>query len=108
MIATEDITEQDTEQMTCAICEVVRAELARTINEMAEQAEEIVGTAGVRLLIMLSHGAVYNTDELTADFEIVQFAAPLAVVRRRSDGVLGTVFFTNRPRFYYGFQPHVD
>ena len=33
------------------------------------------------------------------------FPAPLVVVRRRSDGVLGTLFFQHEPRFYFGFSP---
>ena len=39
------------------------------------------------------------------DFEVKGFAAPLVVVRRRSDAVLGTLFFQHEPRFYFGFSP---
>jgi hypothetical protein len=28
------------------------------------------------------------------------------VVRRRSDGVKGSLYFQHNPRFYYGFEPH--
>jgi hypothetical protein len=93
---------------TCDKCAGLRAEMAEAINSMAAEAEQLVGTAGVRLLIWLQHGECYNSAEMAAAFEVVGFAAPMVVVRRRSDGVLGSLFFCNRPRFYYGFQPHVE
>ncbi len=50
------------------------------------------------------HGQVWTTAELTSDYEIVGFAAPLVVARRRSDGVTGTLFFQHAPRFYFHFE----
>jgi len=47
---------------------------------------------------------VWNTSELTRDFKVVGFAAPFAVVVRKSDGVEGSVKFQHRPRFYFNFQ----
>ena len=32
--------------------------------------------------------------------------APVVVVRRRSDGVKGSVLFQHSPRFYFSFDPH--
>ena len=32
--------------------------------------------------------------------------APLVVVRRKSDGVKGSLMFQHSPRFYFGFEPH--
>jgi hypothetical protein len=48
---------------------------------------------------------VWNTEEVTAAFEIEGFAAPFCVARRRSDGQRGSLAFTHMPRFYYDFQP---
>jgi two-component sensor histidine kinase len=31
-------------------------------------------------------------------------AAPSCVARRRSDGVVGTILFQHRPRYYFGFE----
>lgn len=45
------------------------------------------------------------TDELRAEFEVLGFAAPFVVVRRRSDGQLGTLEFTHHPRVYFGWRP---
>lgn len=50
-------------------------------------------------------GNVWDTDELTRDFEVLQFMAPFCIVRRRSSGVRGTVTFQHRPRFYWDFEP---
>jgi hypothetical protein len=47
----------------------------------------------------------WTTEELTRDFEVIGFAAPFVVVRRRSDGVKGTLEFTHSPRVYFNFEP---
>ena len=52
-----------------------------------------------------SVGTVWTTDELTRDFEVRGFLAPYVVVRRKSDGVVGSLMFTHRPRFYFSFTP---
>lgn len=50
---------------------------------------------------------VWTTAEMTAEFEVVGFLAPYVVVRRRSDGVQGTLRFTHVPRMYFGWDPDV-
>lgn len=52
------------------------------------------------------YGQVWNTEELARDFTVTGFMAPLVVVRRKSDGVVGSLEFSHRPRFYFSFQPH--
>jgi hypothetical protein len=47
----------------------------------------------------------WDTKQLQVDFEVLAFAAPFVVVRRRSDGVKGTLQFNHRPRIYWGFSP---
>lgn len=48
----------------------------------------------------------WDTDELLRDFEVLfAFRAPLVVVRRRSDGVMGTLEFRHSPRVYFDFVP---
>ena len=51
------------------------------------------------------HGQVYDTAQMREAFDVLSFAAPLVVVRRLSDGVKGSLYFTHDPRFYYGFEP---
>ena len=50
-------------------------------------------------------GPVWDTSGMQEDFEAIGFAAPFVVVRRRSDGVKGTLTFTHRPRHYFDFVP---
>lgn len=54
------------------------------------------------------YGQVWNTDELRRDFEVSGFAAPMVVVRRRADGVLGSLEFQHQPRFYFNWQQADD
>ena len=50
-------------------------------------------------------GQRWTTEEMTRDFEVLGFAAPFAVVRRRSDGQRGSLEFIHSPRVYFGFVP---
>ena len=50
-------------------------------------------------------GQTWTTGELTRDFEVTGFAAPFVVVKRRSDGKVGTLEFTHHPRVYFSFKP---
>jgi hypothetical protein len=45
----------------------------------------------------------WDTDELRRDFEVEGFLAPFVVVRRKSDGVRGSLQFNHNPRVYFGF-----
>lgn len=49
-----------------------------------------------------------TTQEMTALYEVVGFQAPFVVVKRRSDGQLGSLQFTHQPRFYFGWTPHEE
>jgi hypothetical protein len=50
-------------------------------------------------------GQTWTTQELQRDFEVIGFAAPFVVVRRRSDGQRGSLEFTHSPRVYFGWRP---
>ncbi len=65
---------------------------------------EINADPGSREYLAVQHGQVWDTNELQRDFEALGFLAPLIVVRRRSDGVKGSLMFQHNPRFYFGFQ----
>lgn len=49
-------------------------------------------------------GQQWDTAQLQEDFEVLGFAAPFVVVRRKSDGKRGTLEFTHRPRVYFDFK----
>lgn len=46
----------------------------------------------------------WNTQELQEDFEVIGFLAPFVVVKRKSDGVRGTLMFTHSPRLYSNWE----
>lgn len=50
------------------------------------------------------HGQVWDPQELRRDFRVVGYLAPLVVVYRLSDGVLGSLEFQPQPRFYFNWK----
>jgi hypothetical protein len=79
------------------------SDTAETIRRSLVQ--QIKTDAGDRERLEERHGRVWDTQELQHDFEVLQFAAPLIVVRQRTTGQMGSMFFQHQPRFYWGFQP---
>jgi hypothetical protein len=65
---------------------------------------ELNAVTGSREALEAEHGRVWTTQELTEAFEVLGFLAPLVVVRRRSDGVKGSLEFQHGPpRLYFNF-----
>jgi hypothetical protein len=75
--------------------EAIRREMVATINAVP----------GSREALEAEHGQVWDTKQLGEDYEVLGFAAPLVVVRRKSDGVRGSLYFQHSPRLYFGFAP---
>lgn len=75
--------------------EAIRKELAATINAEPSSREALEA----------ENGQVWDTRQLREDFEVLAFAGPLVVVRRKSDGRKGTLFFQHNPRYYFSFSP---
>ena len=75
--------------------EAIRREMVATIN----------AEPGSRPDLEAKHGQVWDTEQLKDDFQVLGFAAPFVIVRRRSDGVRGSLMFQNDPRFYHSFEP---
>jgi len=71
-----------------------------------QRVAELNAAPGSREALQAQHGQVWDTSELQDDFEAVGFMAPYIVVRRRSDGVKGSLEFQHQPRLYFNFQPH--
>jgi hypothetical protein len=79
-------------------------------NDTTENARrELLGAINVepkeRAALEALHGQVWDTDELKRDFDVSGFLAPYVGVRRKSDGVRGSLLFQHRPRFYFRFLP---
>jgi hypothetical protein len=70
-------------------------DIRRTMIETGQPAEDLANT----------EGPTWDTEALRRDFDVLGFAAPFVVVRRRSDGVKGSLKFTHSPRVYFGFTP---
>ena len=66
---------------------------------------EINANLGTRDALEARYGQVWDTQELQRDFEVLGFMAPIVVVRRKSDGVKGSMEFQHEPRFYFNFEP---
>jgi hypothetical protein len=75
--------------------EAIRKELVAEINSQPGSREHLES----------QHGQVWDTNQLREDFEVLGFGSPLVVVKRKSDGVKGSLFFQHAPRYFYGFEP---
>ena len=71
-----------------------------------ERVVEINLQPGSREALEAQYGQVWNTDQLSEDFEVLGFMAPLVVVRRKSDGRKGSLEFQHSPRIYFNYQAH--
>ena len=70
-----------------------------------ERLAEINAQPGSREALEAQYGEVWNTNELSDDFDVIGFAAPLVVVRRKADSKKGSLEFQHNPRFYFNFIP---
>jgi hypothetical protein len=67
---------------------------------------EINAEPGSREALEAQYGKVWTTDEPAQEFEVIGFMAPLVVVRRKADGVKGSLQFQHNPRMYFDLQRH--
>lgn len=74
--------------------ETIRRAMVATIN----------AEPGPRELLELEYGQVWDTGQMTKDFDVLGFGAPFVVVQRKSDGQKGTLMFQHSPRFYFSFR----
>jgi hypothetical protein len=51
---------------------------------------------------------IWNTQQLTEEFVVTAFIAPLVVVRRKTDNAIGSLEFQNKPRFFYDWMPYEE
>lgn len=68
-----------------------------------ERVIEINANATGRTALEAAYGEVWDTSELGAAFDVLGFMAPFCVVKRRADGVKGSVEFQHYPRYYFSF-----
>lgn len=73
--------------------EAARREMTASVNSVE----------GGRADLEKRYGKVWNTSELGQEFEVKGFMAPFVVVKRKSDGQVGSLTFQHNPRFYFDF-----
>jgi hypothetical protein len=69
-----------------------------------ERALELNRNAAARQQLLARYAEVWDTEELARDFEVIGFAAPYVVVRRKADRQIGSLEFQHHPRFYFNFE----
>jgi len=74
--------------------EQVRRELVAEINT----------DPGSRESLEAEHDQVWDTEQISEDFEVTGFMDPFVVVKRKSDGQVGSLEFQHLPRFYFNFR----
>jgi hypothetical protein len=70
------------------------------VRELAQLEPE---AAERRAQLEADYGKVWTTTEMADDFEVIGFAAPFIVVKRKADGQKGSLEFTHMPRFYFNW-----
>jgi len=65
---------------------------------------EINCHAADRGVLETRYGQVWDTTELANDFEVLGFAAPFVVVKRKADHQLGSLMFQHQPRYYFSLS----
>jgi hypothetical protein len=65
---------------------------------------EINAAPGSREALEAKHEQVWSTQQLREDFDVTGFMAPYVGVRRKSDGVVGSLQFQHDPRLYFSFK----
>jgi hypothetical protein len=58
-----------------------------------------------RAALEARYGRVWDTQELAQEFDVLGFLAPFVAVRRKADGVTGSLEFQHEPRWYFHYQP---
>jgi hypothetical protein len=66
-------------------------------------ATEINSNPDDRQTLEMKYGQVWNTEELSREFNVVGFFAPFVMVERKVDGARGSLTFQHHPRFYFDF-----
>ena len=65
---------------------------------------ELNAEASDRETLEQRHGQVWDSRELSRDFIVIGYLAPYAVVRRKADGIRGSLEFQHHPRFYFNWK----
>ena len=59
---------------------------------------------GDRAMLEQRHGRIWDPRELAKDFIVQGYLAPLVVVRRKTDNLIGSLEFQHNPRYYFNWE----
>ena len=76
-----------------------RRKLVTIVNSQVESGD----SNNERIRLETKYGKVWDTDELTSEFDVHGFAAPFVIVTRKSNNKRGSMCFQDWPRFYFKF-----
>ncbi len=65
----------------------------------------IIPPSKTRAELEREHGRTWDVQELAHDFVITSIIGTTVVVRRKSDGVVGTLSYQSNPSLYFNFIP---
>lgn len=68
------------------------------------KAPKVVPPSKSREELEAEFGQVWDTAELAAQFIVTSIIDDKVVVRRKADGLVGTLHYQNEPRLYFGFE----
>lgn len=77
----------------------------KTENIRRQKVAEINSNPSERERLEAEYGQVWDTNEVSENFEIIGFMTPYVVVIRKSDGIKGSLMFQHSPRLYFNFSP---
>jgi hypothetical protein len=66
--------------------------------------QQVNADTSSRDVLEAEYGQVWDTQQLSEEFEVTGFMAPFVVVKRKSDGVVGSLLFRHSPRYYFSFS----
>jgi hypothetical protein len=78
-------------------------EIRRKRSEVINCAVESQDVATERRRLEARYGQVWDTSQISEEFEVLGFMAPYVVVRRKSDRRNGSLEFQHYPRLYFNF-----
>jgi hypothetical protein len=90
-------------RVSTVVAEAVRDGTVEQLRR--KMAAEINQTPHDRATLEGEYGRVWDTEQVSTEFTILQFASPLVIVEEKSSGRLGTLLFQHQPRFYFLFIP---
>ena len=77
------------------VTEGFRRQLMKAMNKNPCNLQELSAEYG-------AHN-VWTTSQLKSEFEVLGFMSPFIAVKRKSDGIVGSLAFQHSPRFYFNF-----